>query len=103
MNKTDLIKKTKDLVVAKKTEEDEKEPVVTLKEAGVYVDAVLEAIGNALVDEEKILLVGFGSFETVERHERMARNPRTGEECLVKASKAVKFKAAKALKEAVNA
>lgn len=95
MNKASLTKATKE-IVAKNLEG------ATLKVAEVYVDAVIEAIQNALVEGEKVAIVGFGNFEVVERAARTARNPRTGEEIEVGASKAVKFKPLKALKEAVN-
>ena len=51
---------------------------------------------------EKIQLVGFGTFEVIERAAREGRNPLTGEKMKIKASKAPKFKAGKALKDAVN-
>lgn len=96
MNKTDLIKATKE-IVAQELEG------VTIKDTGVFVEATIKAIQDAVAADNKVQLVGFGTFETVERAERKARNPRTGEECLVKASKAIRFKAAKALKEVINA
>lgn len=96
MNKASLTKATKE-IVAKNLEG------ATLKATELYVDAVIEAIQNALVEGEKVAIAGFGSFEVVERAARTARNPRTGEEIEVAASKAVKFKPLKALKEAVNA
>ena len=52
---------------------------------------------------EKIQLVGFGTFEVSERAERTGRNPQTGKEMVIPASKAPKFKAGKALKDMINA
>ena len=53
--------------------------------------------------DEKIQLVGFGTFEVSERAERTGRNPQSGKEMVIPASKAPKFKAGKALKDMVNA
>lgn len=67
----------------------------------------LQAFQNIVKEElskgEKIQIVGFGTFDVTERAERMGRNPKTGEEMLIKSSKSPKFKAGKALKDAVNA
>lgn len=100
MNKTNLYKEVKEIV---SHDESEKYTDCTIKDASVFVEATLKAMFDALVAGEKITLAGFGSFELAERGERMGRNPRTGEECLIPASKAVKFKASKAMKDAVNA
>ena len=51
---------------------------------------------------DAVSFTGFGSFKVVERSERKGRNPRTGEECLIPASRVVKFTPGKALKEAVK-
>lgn len=74
----------------------------TKKDAAKYLDAVVETITETLAKGEKISLVGFGSFEVVERAARMGRNPQTGMNIEIPASKAVKFKAGKALKDAVK-
>ncbi len=66
------------------------------------VGSVFEAMTTALAAGEKIQLVGFGSFEVVQRAERVGRNPRTNEEIRIPASKSPVFKAGKALKDAVN-
>jgi DNA-binding protein HU-beta len=70
------------------------------------VEAVLKAFIDVVTDElkkgEKVQLVGFGTFETVERAERKGRNPQTKKEITIPASKAPKFKAGKGLKDAVN-
>ena len=74
----------------------------TKKDIAVVVDEVFDTIKNTLASGEKVAIAGFGSFEVVERAARTARNPRTGEEIAVLASKAPKFKASKTLKDTVN-
>ena len=71
-------------------------------EAQASVDAVINAITDALKKGEKVSLTGFGTFEVRNRAARTARNPQTGQTIQVKASKAPAFKAGKALKDAVN-
>jgi len=66
------------------------------------VDAVFEAIGSALKNDDTVNLVGFGTFLVKERAERTGRNPKTGESITIAASKVPSFKAGKALKDAVN-
>lgn len=67
------------------------------------LDALLETVEEALVKEDKVQLVGFGTFEVRHRKEREGRNPRNPEEKIhIPASKAPVFKAGKTLKEAVN-
>ncbi|MES9760121.1 HU family DNA-binding protein, partial [Priestia megaterium] len=61
-----------------------------------------ETISNTLAQEEKIQLVGFGTFEIRERAERTGRNPQTGEQMTIPASKSPAFKPGKELKEAVK-
>ncbi|EEL31439.1 DNA-binding protein HU [Bacillus cereus Rock3-28] len=90
MNKTELIK-----VVADKAE-------LTQKDAATATQAVLDAITNTLANEEKVQILGFGTFEVRERSARTGRNPQTGEEIQIAASKAPAFKAGKELKEAVK-
>ena len=75
----------------------------TKKDIAVVVDEVFNTIKNTLVSGEKVAIAGFGSFEIAERAARECKNPRTGEPVHVDASKAPKFKASKALKDAVNA
>jgi DNA-binding protein HU-beta len=70
--------------------------------AAEVVDAVFGAIEGALRKHEEVRLVGFGSFVTAKRKETTGRNPRTGEEIKIPASSSVRFKAGKALKDAVN-
>ena len=75
---------------------------LTRKYAEAAVSAVIDVIGETLKDGEKVAIVGFGSFEVKERPARKARNPRTGEEIEIAASKAPAFKAGKALKDIVS-
>lgn len=71
-------------------------------QGGEAVDAVFDAVAGALAKGDKVSIAGFGVFEVRQRAARMGRNPRTGDPVHIKASKAAAFKAAKALKEAVN-
>ncbi|MGB0682769.1 MAG: HU family DNA-binding protein [Magnetovibrionaceae bacterium] len=66
------------------------------------VDAVFDAITDALKGGEEVRLVGFGTFAVSERAATTGRNPRTGETIQIAASKQPKFKAGKGLKDAVN-
>ena len=66
------------------------------------VDAVVDTITESLSNGDSVTLVGFGTFEVRARAARMGRNPQTGAEIQIKASKAPAFKAGKALKDAVN-
>ena len=75
---------------------------MTKKDADKALTAVLDAISESLQAGEKVQIVGFGSFEVKDRPARVARNPRTGEEIKIEASKAPVFKAGKALKDTVN-
>ena len=69
------------------------------KDTEATVTAVLETIISALEDNEKVQLVGFGSFEVKERAARIGRNPKTNEAIEIPASKAPVFKPSKALKD----
>lgn len=91
MNKTDMIK-----VVASKIEG------ATQKDISVVVDAVFDTIKDTLVSGDKVAIAGFGTFEVIERAARTGRNPQTGVEMQIPASKSPKFKAGKALKDAVR-
>lgn len=70
--------------------------------AGDVLDAVFEAIQNALKENTEVRLVGFGTFSTSSRKAGKGRNPRTGEEITIPATTTVRFKAGKGLKDAVN-
>ena len=91
MNKSELI-----AAVVEKTE-------LSKKDAEKAIKAFEEVVTEELVKGGKVQLVGFGTFEVTERAERIGRNPKTKEEMIIEASKAPKFKAGKALKDAVNA
>lgn len=91
LNKTELINK-----VAEVTQ-------MTKKDAGQAVDAIFNAITDALAAGEKVQLIGFGNFEVRDRAARKGRNPQTGEEIEIPATKVPAFKAGKQLKEEVNA
>lgn len=73
------------------------------KDAEKALSAVISSITDALIDGDKVQLVGFGTFEVRDRKEKESKNPRTGEPILVPAKKAPAFKAGKALKDAINA
>ena len=90
MNKNDLIK-----VMSQKMEDNKN---VAEKALAAFMDV----IKDEMIKGNKIHLVGFGTFDVTERAEHMGRNPKTGESLLIEASKAPKFKAASALKKAVN-
>ena len=87
MTKTDLIAQ-----VAANTE-------MSKKSAEQAVNAVFEALGNALKDGDKVTLVGFGTFEVRERAERQGINPRTREPITIAASRSIVFKPGKSLKD----
>ena len=65
--------------------------------------AFTDVVADTLKNGDKIQLVGFGTFEVAERAERTGRNPQTGADMVIPASKSPKFKAGKALKDIVNA
>ncbi len=75
---------------------------LTSSQADAAIKAVFAAISNELQSGGEAKLAGFGSFSVGERAARQGRNPQTGETIEIAASKAVKFKPAKALKDAVN-
>ncbi len=91
MNKAKLV-----AVMAEKAE-------ISKKDAEKALKAFTDVIAEELKKGEKIQLVGFGTFEISERAQRTGRNPQTGAEMVIPASKAPKFKAGKALKDTVNA
>ena len=72
------------------------------EETGKAITAFIEHLQSSLSQGDKASLPGVGHFEVAERAARQGRNPQTGETIAIPASKAVKFKAGKALKEAVN-
>ena len=90
MNKADLIN-----ALAARNE-------ISKKDAEKAVNAVLDLIGDALKNGDKVQIMGFGSFEVKERAARTGKNPATGESIQIAASKAIVFKAGKALKDSVQ-
>lgn len=91
MNKTELV-----AAVAEQADISKKDAEKALK---AFIDVVTEEMKKG----EKVQLVGFGTFEVSERAAREGRNPQTGKTMKIEACKAPKFKAGKALKDAVNA
>ena len=89
MNKGDLINEVAEVLSSK-------------KDAQTAVDCMVAAITKSLERGDSVSLVGFGTFKVVDRKARKGRNPQTGEEISIKASKSPKFVAGKALKAAVN-
>ncbi len=90
MNKNDLVAAVADAAGMSKAD------------AAGAVDAVLDGITGALSGGDEVRLVGFGTFSVANRAATTGRNPRTGEKIQIPASKQPKFKAGKALKDAVN-
>lgn len=76
---------------------------ISVASAEKAIKALTGVVSDALTSGDRVQLVGFGTFETVERVERKGHNPKTKEEITIPASTSVKFKAGKALKDAVNA
>ena len=76
---------------------------LTKKDAEAALKAFTEVVAEDLKNGAKVQLVGFGTFEVSERAAREGRNPQTGATMTIAASKAPKFKAGKALKDAINA
>ncbi|MBE6073296.1 MAG: HU family DNA-binding protein [Selenomonas ruminantium] len=90
MNKTELVAS-----VAEKTG-------LTKKDAEKAVNALFDSVQEALTAGDKVQMIGFGTFEVKERAARKGRNPRTGQDIEIPASKNPVFKAGKALKDSVN-
>ncbi len=74
---------------------------LTKKDAGIAVDAVFDAIGDAMAKGDNVSLIGFGTFAVKERAAREGRNPRTGEKVKIAAAKVPYFKPGKALKDTI--
>ncbi len=91
MNKTELISR-----VAEKAD-------LSKEAAAEAVDATFAQITSALQGGDEVRIVGFGNFQVTERKASTGRNPRTGDPIQIPASKVPKFRAGKALKDAVNA
>lgn len=89
MNKTELIN-----AIAAEAE-------ISKKDAGKALDAFIETVTKALKNDDKVQLIGFGTFEVRERAAREGHNPATGEKLQIAATKVPAFKAGKALKETI--
>ncbi len=90
MNKSELI-----VALAQKAE-------LSRKDAEKALSAFVDVITETLKAGDKVQLVGFGTFESKVRPARTARNPRTGEEIKIAATKTASFKVGKALKDSIN-
>ena len=90
MNKADLIEQ-----IAQAAE-------ISKSAAERAVDALVVAVKSSLRKDEMVTLVGFGTFYAGKRSARMGRNPRTGAEVQISAARVPKFRAGKALKDAIN-
>ena len=91
MNKTELVN-----VVSAETN-------LAKKDVDAVVNATIKAITEALKEEDKISIIGFGTFEVKATAEREGRNPKTGETITIPASKKPVFTASKVLRDEVNA
>ena len=89
-NKAELVEK-----IAGKTN-------LTKKDVTAAVEALFQSVEEFLAEGEKVQIIGFGTFEVRERAARKGRNPQTGEEIQIAATKVPGFKAGKALKDAVK-
>ena len=90
MNKSELI-----VALAQKAD-------ISKKDAEKAISAFIDVVTETLKAGYKVQLVGFGTFESKERPARVARNPRTGEEITIEASKTASFRVGKALKDSIN-
>ncbi len=90
MNKAELVEEVAD------------QTGLTKRASREAVDAIISAITDSLTREERVTLVGFGSFQVMERKARKGRNPQTGRELQIPAKKVPKFKAGRGLREAVG-
>ena len=90
MNKVELVE-----AMAKKAD-------ISKKDAEAALKAFISTVEGTLKKGDKVQLVGFGTFEVSKRAARKGRNPQTGAEMKIKASKTPKFKAGKAFKDALN-
>lgn len=73
------------------------------KEVSVIFDAIMDAMKGFIGSEEKVFINQFGTFDVLERAPRNCRNPQTGETMVSPAKKVLKFKAAKSVKDSLNA
>ncbi len=90
MNKKDLVE-----IVSDKRN-------ITKKEAEVYVDTIFDTITTSMVEGDKVLISGFGTFKVNNRKERKGVSPKTQKEMIIPASNTVSFKPSNRLKDAMN-
>jgi len=90
MNKAELVEKVSN------------QTGLTKKTSREAIDAVISALTDPLAREEKVTLVGLGTFQVTERKARRGKNPRTGEEMQIPAKKVPKFRPGKGLREKVK-
>ena len=90
MNKAELVEKVSN------------QTGLTRKTSREAIDAVISALTDPLAREEKVTLVGLGTFQVTERKARRGKNPRTGEEIQIPAKKVPKFRPGKGLREKVK-
>ena len=90
MHKTDLIKE-----IASKTG-------LSQKDAGASLEAFIGAVSKSLKKGESVTLIGFGTFKVVKTAARKGRNPQTGKEIMIKASKRVRFSNGAKLKKSIS-
>ncbi|MFN3921485.1 MAG: HU family DNA-binding protein [Caldimicrobium sp.] len=90
MNKADLVKRMAEIAGTTKANAEK------------LLDAFMQAVEEAISKEDKVVLVGFGTFQVVKRAARSGRNPRTGEPLKIPAKKVVKFTPGKKLEGAVK-
>ncbi|MCS7198760.1 MAG: HU family DNA-binding protein [Caldimicrobium sp.] len=90
MNKADLVKRMAEIAGTTKANAER------------LLDAFMEAVTEAISKEDRVVLVGFGTFQVVKRAARNGRNPRTGEPLKIPAKKVVKFTPGKKLEESVK-
>lgn len=67
-----------------------------------YTAALLQVLGEAMTNDERVAILGFGTFHPIHQSERLARNPRTGEPAVIKQRRSVKFKPGKYLLAQIN-
>jgi DNA-binding protein HU-beta len=90
MNKSDLINRVSEDTGLTKTKSSQ------------VIEAIINAFKTSLSNDEKVTLVGFGSFSTTTRKSRKGRNPKTGESILIPQKKVVKFKSGTYLSDSIN-
>jgi DNA-binding protein HU-beta len=79
-----------------------KDAEITKQQAAKALNALVDGVQEALSKGDSIVLMGFGTFSVMSRSPRKGRNPQTGREIFIPASKAAKFRAGKGLREAIR-